>query len=236
MQKGELLYSGKAKSLFATKDNDQVIVEFRDDATAFDGAKKAALSEKGATNNAFNVHFMTLLGQHDIKTHFVEKIDATHSLFKRLEMIPIECVVRNVAAGSLCIRYGIEEGVNFSPAEFEFFLKNDELHDPLINRSHIITLGYATDAELDQLQTLTLKVNDVLLTEFDKAGLQLVDFKLEFGRHGDELVLGDEISPDGCRIWDKNTQDKLDKDRFRQDLGDVIESYQVAAKRLGVAV
>lgn len=236
MMKQQELYRGKAKTVFATDNPDHCIIEFRDDATAFDGTKKASLSDKGAVNNQFNAFMMQHLEAAGVKTHFVEQASANTSVFKRMDMIPVECVVRNKAAGSLCRRLGVDEGTDFEPPLFEFFYKSDELHDPLINDNHIIAFGWATEAEIAQMKVLTLQVNDVLKPLFAKAGMQLVDYKLEFGRFHGEIVLGDEFTPDGCRIWDSSTNEKLDKDRFRQDLGDVIESYKAVADRLGIEI
>ena len=234
MQYGELIYSGKAKSLFRTSDPEQVLVEFRDDATAFNGEKVATLTGKGAVNNQFNAFIMSYLQEHGIATHFIKTVAEDASLMQFLEMIPVECVVRNRAAGSICKRLGLHEDRIFSPPLFEFFLKDDELGDPLVTEAHILALELATADELKQLQALTLQVNDLLVPLFAKADLILVDFKLEFGRHGQQLLLGDEFSPDGCRVWDATSLEKLDKDRFRQDLGDVVASYAAIAERLGI--
>ncbi len=234
---GEELYSGKAKSVFRSENPDQYILHFRDDTSAFDGKKVEKLSDKGKVNNLFNAFIMELLAEEGIPTHFIKRLSDTDSLVKKLTMIPVECVVRNYAAGSLCKRYGIEEGTAISPPTFEFFLKNDELHDPMINDSHIVSFGWATQEQIQQMQTLTFRVNDVLKKRFDEAGMLLVDYKLEFGMADNgELTLGDEFSPDGCRIWDKTTRNKMDKDRFRQDLGNVIETYKEVAQRLGISL
>tara|TARA_R100001163_G_C5061538_1_gene198478 strand:+ start:524 stop:1240 length:717 start_codon:yes stop_codon:yes gene_type:complete len=237
MPLGEELYSGKAKSVFRSENPDQYILHFRDDTSAFDGKKVEKLSDKGKVNNLFNAFIMELLAEEGIPTHFIKRLSDTDSLVKKLTMIPVECVVRNYAAGSLCKRYGIEEGTAISPPTFEFFLKNDELHDPMINDSHIVSFGWATQEQIQQMQTLTFRVNDVLKKRFDEAGMLLVDYKLEFGMADNgELTLGDEFSPDGCRIWDKTTRNKMDKDRFRQDLGNVIETYKEVAQRLGISL
>jgi len=236
MRKGAKLYSGKAKSLYATDDDDVLVVQFRDDATAFDGQKKASLARKGLVNNHFNAFIMQHLAEAGIATHFVELLTDTESVVKKLDMIGVECVVRNIASGSLCRRYGTTEGIELAPPVFEFFLKNDALHDPLINESHITTFNWATEQDVAFMKKVTLQINEVLCTLFTAANLLLVDFKLEFGRHQGELLLGDEITPDGCRIWDADTRERLDKDRFRQDLGDVIAGYEQVAKRLGIAL
>jgi len=231
--KSDLLCEGKAKSMYLTNDDEKLIMHFRDDTSAFDGEKRAKLARKGRVNNEFNAHIMRHLATAGIKNHFEEQINETDSVVKRLEMLPIECVVRNIAAGSLCRRLGIEDGINLEPPVFEFFYKNDTLHDPMINQFHIRTFGWATDDEIIRMRELTFKVNDILKPLFANAGMLLVDYKLEFGRFDGELYLGDEFTPDGCRIWDSETREKLDKDRFRKDLGNVIESYEIVASRLG---
>jgi phosphoribosylaminoimidazole-succinocarboxamide synthase len=236
MQHGEILYQGKTKSLYRMDDPKQLLVEFRDDATAFDGTKHERLADKGAVNNQFNAFIMQHLADNGVANHFIEQVSPNESLVKHLEMLPIECVVRNVATGSLCRRLGVEEGIQLSPPLFEFFLKNDELHDPMINQYHITGFGWATADEVKQMTELTFKVNDILKPLFADAGMILVDYKLEFGRYDGQLLLGDEFTPDGCRIWDSETNEKLDKDRFRKDLGDVIQSYQIAADRLGIPI
>jgi len=234
MQKGEEIFSGKAKSVYSTDDPELFIMHFRDDTSAFDGIKVEQLADKGKVNNIFNAHIMALLAAEGIPTHFVERLSETDSLVKKLEMIPVECVVRNYAAGSLCKRYGIEEGIAIDPPTFEFFLKNDKLHDPMINDSHIISFGWAKSEHIEEMKQLTVKVNRILKELFLKADMLLVDYKLEFGLSNGILTLGDEFSPDGCRIWDKTTRNKMDKDRFRQDLGNVIETYKEVAQRLGI--
>lgn len=232
MKKGELLYSGKAKSVFLTDQDDYLILEFRDDTSAFDGKKVEKLPRKGSTNNRFNAHIMRLLSQQGIPTHFQSMLSPNESIVKRLEMLPLECVVRNRASGSLCRRLGVEQGLVLDPPVFEFFLKNDVLGDPMVNESHIATFSWATPIQVDRMKALTSEVNTILSKLFADAGMILVDYKLEFGLFGDDIVLGDEFSPDGCRIWDQQTGEKLDKDRFRQDLGNVVESYELVAKRL----
>ncbi len=234
MQKGELLYSGKAKSVYVTDEVSHLILNFRNDTSAFDGKKKESLENKGATNNAFNAFIMEKLEKEGIKTHFVQLLNENESLVKRLSMFPIECVVRNFTAGSLCRRLGIEEGKHLESPLFEFFLKNDELGDPMINDHHIIAFGWANQAQLEEMRRLSFAVNKILVPLFSDVGLLLVDFKLEFGLFEGEMRLGDEFTPDGCRLWDKETGKKLDKDRFRQSLGDVVESYQEVGKRLGI--
>lgn len=234
MQKQQELYSGKAKTVYTTEDPDRLILEFRNDTSAFDGEKLAKLDRKGMVNNKFNAFIMQKLQQAGVSTHFETLLSDQESVVKKLEMLPIECVVRNLSAGSLCRRLGVEEGQTLEPPVFEFFLKNDALHDPMINDYHILSFKWATAAEIDRMKQLTFQVNDVLKQLFLDAGLLLVDYKLEFGRFGGELVLGDEFTPDGCRLWDAETRNKLDKDRFRQGLGGVVEAYEEVAGRLGI--
>ncbi len=234
MQKQQLLYKGKAKSVYETEDNDLLILHFRDDTSALDGKRIEQLARKGVVNNRFNAFIMQKLDEAGIETHFEKQLSADEVLVKRLEMIPVECVVRNFAAGSLVRRLGLEEGQTLNPPTYELFYKDDALGDPLINESLTISLGWATQEQLDRMKELTYQVNEVLTELFATGDLMLIDFKLEFGVFHDRIVLGDEFSPDGCRIWDKKTKKKLDKDRFRQSLGDVIEGYEEVAKRIGV--
>lgn len=228
------LYAGKAKTVYTTDDPDLLVLEFRNDTSAFDGEKVEQLERKGQVNNQFNAFIMKALQAEGIETHFVDQLSRNESLVRKLDMIPVECVVRNRAAGSLCRRLGIEEGQVLDPPIFEFFLKNDALHDPMINDSHIETFGWASSDEVAQMKSLTLAVNKVLQSLFMSGDLILVDYKLEFGRFKGKVVLGDEFSPDGCRLWDAKTLEKMDKDRFRQNLGNVIESYEIVGKRIGV--
>ncbi len=234
MEKREELYAGKAKSVYYTDEADKLILLFRNDTSAFDGQKVDQLDRKGMINNRFNAFIMGLLEKEGVPTQHIKVLSDQESLVKKLDMIPVECVVRNIAAGSLCRRLGVEEGLDLIPPTFELFLKNDELHDPMINESHIRSFAWAEDAEIDEMKRLTFKVNEVLKALFLDAGLLLVDFKLEFGRFDGEIVLGDEFSPDGCRLWDSETRKKMDKDRFRQGLGGVVEAYEEVAHRLGV--
>ena len=236
MKKLQQIYSGKAKTLYKTDQAHLLIVEFRDDATAFNGVKKAQFAKKGLLNNCINAFLMQKLQEAGIVVHFEKLISSTESLVKELDMIRLECVVRNIASGSLTKRLGIKEGTELQPAIFEFFLKDDALGDPMINESHIRTFHWATEQEVATMKQLTFKVNEVLKSLFLAAGILLVDYKLEFGRFQGQLVLGDEITPDGCRLWDVKTRKILDKDRFRRDLGEVMESYEEVAKRLGVAL
>ena len=234
IKKGELITTGKAKSLYASDQNDFLIMHYRDDTSAFDGKKIESLEGKGTINNKFNAFIMEYLESEGIATHFVELLSETDSLVKRLDMAPVECVVRNVAAGSICKRLGLKEGIDLNPPTFEFFYKDDDLGDPMINEYHIKSFGWATEEQVDQMQIKTFEVNTALKKLFSEAGMILVDYKLEFGDSNGELLLGDEFTPDGCRVWDVETREKLDKDRFRQGLGDVVESYQIMARRLGV--
>ena len=236
MKKAAELYSGKAKTVYTTADPDKLILHFRDDTSAFDGERTAQLKNKGAVNNRFNATIMQKLEAAGIPTHFEKLLSEDQSLVKRLDMFPIECVVRNITTGSICKRLGVEEGLRLQTPLFEFFLKNDALHDPMINEDHATVFGWAGAAELREMREQTLRVNHTLGPLFADAGLVLVDFKLEFGRCGEHILLGDEFTPDGCRIWDSETGKKLDKDRFRRELGGVVEAYQEAAMRLGMDI
>jgi phosphoribosylaminoimidazole-succinocarboxamide synthase len=234
MQKQAEIYSGKAKSVFGTDDPDRFVLLFRDDTSAFDGRRIDQLDRKGMVNNKFNAFIMDELEKNGIPTHFEKLLSDQECLVKKLDMIPVECVVRNVAAGSLCKRLGVKEGQTLTPPTFELFLKNDEMHDPMVNEYHCRSFGWASDEQLNEMKRLSFKINKVLTELFDAADMILVDFKLEFGTFHGKIVLGDEFSPDGCRIWDKQTRNKMDKDRFRQELGNVIETYEEVGKRLGV--
>ena len=234
MEKRDELYAGKAKSVYTTDDADKLIMLFRDDTSAFDGKKKEALARKGAVNNQFNAAIMEKLKAAAIPCHFEKMLSPVESLVKKLDMIPVECVVRNIAAGSICRRLGVEEGLELNPPTFEFFLKNDDLGDPMVNDYHIRSFGWATDEQVAQMKTLTFQVNEVLKQLFLDGGMLLVDYKLEFGVFNGEVLLGDEFSPDGCRLWDKDSREKLDKDRFRQGLGGVVEAYEEVGRRLGM--
>jgi len=236
IEKKELLSEGKAKSLYSTSNNGELLMVYRDDTSAFDGKKTEALKGKGEINNRFNAFIMEYLSNNGVNTHFLKETSNNESLVKSLDMLPVECVVRNIATGSLCRRLGVEQGLKFENPLFEFFLKNDELGDPLINDNHIIAFDWGTQVEIDKMKEMTFKINELLCSLFDNAGLILVDYKVEYGRHLEELILGDEFTPDGCRIWDKETGESLDKDRFRKDLGDVVESYQIVAHKLGISL
>ncbi|MCE8033413.1 phosphoribosylaminoimidazolesuccinocarboxamide synthase [Billgrantia tianxiuensis] len=234
MEKRQELYAGKAKSVYATDDPDLLVLHFRDDTSAFDGERMESLARKGMVNNRFNAFIMEKLAAAGIPTHFEKRLSDTESLVKKLEMIPVECVVRNIAAGGLVKRLGVEEGRELTPPTFELFLKNDALHDPMINESLAETFGWATPEQLAEMKSLTFKVNEVLKQLFADGDLLLVDYKLEFGLFKGRIVLGDEFSPDGCRLWDAKTRNKMDKDRFRQGLGGVIEAYEEVGRRIGV--
>lgn len=234
MKKQDILFKGKAKTVYSTDDPDKLVLHFRNDTSAFDGEKIEQLERKGMVNNRFNAFIMQKLEQAGIPTQFEKLLGDDDVLVKRLDMIPVECVVRNIAAGSIVRRLGVEEGMDLNPPTFEFFLKNDALHDPMINDYHIRSFNWATQDEIAKMKELTFKVNEVLSKLFKDAGLLLVDYKLEFGRYKGQVMLGDEFSPDGCRLWDAKSREKLDKDRFRQGLGGVVEAYEEVAHRLGV--
>jgi len=238
MEKRQELYRGKAKTVYATDDPNLLVMHYRDDVSAFDGVKVAQLDGKGETNNRINAYVMGRLAGSGVKTHFVRVLNERESLVKAMRMLPVECVVRNVCAGSMAKRYGIAEGTKLAEPIFEFFLKSDALHDPLCNDEHIRVLGWATSAEITQMKALTHKVNGVLKPLFADAGIDLVDYKLEFGHPVSDpagpIVLGDEFTPDGCRLWDAKTGEKMDKDRFRRDLGSVIDYYREVGRRIGV--
>ena len=237
MEKRDELYRGKARTVYYTDDSDKLILHFRNDTSAFDGEKIEQLERKGEVNNKFNHFIMTKLEEAGIATQVEALVSDTESLVKKLDMIPVECVVRNLSAGSLVRRLGVEEGKELNPPIFEFFLKNDALHDPMVNDYHILSFGWATEAQIAEMKALTFKVNSVLKALFDDAGMLLVDYKLEFGVDKDgNIVLGDEFTPDGCRLWDKETRKKMDKDRFRQGLGSVVETYIEVAERLGLSL
>ena len=236
MKKLAELYRGKAKTVHTTENPDLLILEFRNDTSAFDGLRIEQLERKGIVNNKFNYFIMTKLQEAGIPTQVETLLSDTEVIVKKLDMIPVECVVRNRAAGSLVKRLGVEEGKVLNPPTFELFLKNDALHDPMVNESHCKTFGWATDEQLSTMKALSFKINSILTDLFDKAGFILVDYKLEFGLFKGEITLGDEFSPDGCRLWEKETLKKMDKDRFRQGLGGVIEAYEEVATRIGVAL
>ena len=233
MEKKEQLYEGKAKKVFATEDPQLLIVSYKDDATAFNGLKKGTISGKGVINNRMSNYLMSLLEKDGVPTHFVEELSERETLVKKVSIVPLEVIVRNIAAGSFAKRYGLEEGRAFAQPSVEFSYKNDALGDPLMADSHVFALGLASQEELAIIKTYALKVNAFLKSFWDERGVTLVDFKLEFGRLADgTIVLADEISPDTCRLWDKATGEKLDKDRFRRDLGGVEAAYEEIMRRL----
>lgn len=234
VQKTTELYRGKAKTVYHTTDENMLVLHFRNDTSAFDGERIEQLDRKGMINNKFNFFIMQKLEQAGIPTQAEQLLSDDEVLVKKLTMIPVECVIRNYAAGSLVRRLGVSEGQQLTPPTFELFLKNDALHDPMVNESLAVSFGWATAEQLAEMKRLTYKANEVLSALFDAAGMLLVDFKLEFGLFNGQIVLGDEFSPDGCRLWDKATRKKLDKDRFRQGLGGVVEAYEEVAQRLGV--
>jgi len=232
MKKGKQIYEGKAKKLYETDDKNLYIQEFKDDATAFDATKRGTIKNKGIVNNRISAKMFELLEKNGVKTHFIKLLSDREMLVKRLEIIPVEVTIRNIVAGGMAKMLGLEEGIRIKEPVLEYHYKNDKLHDPLFNEYHIRALSLATDGELEKIKSYSFGINDVLRDFFSKKGLELVDFKLEFGRHKGEILLGDEISPDTCRLWDKATQKKMDKDRFRRDLGDVEETYQEVLKRI----
>lgn len=232
MENSVLLYEGKAKKIYSTDKKDEVIVYYKDDATAFNGIKKAEIENKGVLNNSITSMLFELLEKKGIKTHFIKKIDDRSQLCKRVEIVPLEVIVRNVAAGSMAKRYGIAEGTKLKTTVLELSYKNDELGDPLINDYHSVAMGLATFEELLEIYNLASEINDILKEVFLKQDINLIDFKLEFGRLNGEILLADEISPDTCRFWDVNTGEKLDKDRFRRDLGNVTEAYEEILSRI----
>ncbi len=232
MQKGEFLYEGKAKKIFRTDDPSRLLVEYKDDATAFDGVKKDKLEDKGILNNRLSAIFFGLLEEKGIETHYIETISEREMLVKALEIIPVEVIVRNIAAGSISKRLGIPEGTPLNKTVIEFSLKDDALHDPMINHYHIYSMDLATAEEMAVIEAEALKVNEILIPYLKEKGITLVDFKLEFGRHEGRVILGDEISPDTCRFWDSSSGEKLDKDRFRRDLGGVVDAYREVLRRL----
>ena len=233
MEKKEQLYEGKAKKVFATEDPDLLIVSYKDDATAFNGLKKGTITGKGVINNQMSNRLMTLLGSKGIPTHLVQELNTRETLVKKVSIVPLEVIVRNIAAGSFSKRYGVEEGVVFDAPTLEFSYKNDALGDPLLNTRHALALKLATPEEIKTIEDYSLRINEILKEFWACCGVTLVDFKLEFGRLSDgTIVLADEISPDTCRLWDSTTKEKLDKDRFRRDMGGVEEAYATIMARL----
>ena len=240
MNKGKKIYEGKAKILYETKDKDLIIQHFKDDATAFNNLKKANVEGKGVLNNRISEYILTNLSQCGIKTHFIKRINMREQLIKKAEIFPIEFIVRNIATGSLTKRLGISEGTVLEKPLLEYCFKKDELNDPIISKEHIFSFGWATEKDIKIIDRMTLRINDLLVGMFRGIGIKLVDFKIEYGKTWDKdtektvILLADEISPDTCRLWDSKTEKKLDKDRFRKDLGDLIPAYTEVAKRLGI--
>ena len=233
MEKRNLIYEGKAKKVFETDDENIVLVSYKDDATAFNGLKKGTITGKGAINNKVTNFMMQILEKAGIKTHFVEELSDRETLVKKVSIVPLEVIIRNISAGSFAKRYGVEEGIVFAEPTIEFSYKNDDLGDPLINAYHAIALNLATREEIEQIKAMAFKTNEIMKEYFLSIGVELVDFKLEFGKTSDgEIVLADEISPDTCRLWDVNTNEKLDKDRFRRDLGDLVQGYEEVLARM----
>ncbi|MBI4379043.1 MAG: phosphoribosylaminoimidazolesuccinocarboxamide synthase [Nitrospinae bacterium] len=232
MRKIEKLYEGKAKILYSTEEPGKLIQYFKDDATAFNARKKGTIKEKGILNNKISSRLFELLENEGIKTHFIERVSDRDMLVKRVEIIPIEVVIRNVAAGSLSQRMGIDEGANLKDTILEFYYKSDRLGDPMINEYHIKAFSLATEREIEFIKVMALKINRFLLRYFDNKGIRLIDFKLEFGRYDGEVLLADEITPDGCRLWDKESGERMDKDRFRRDMGKIEEAYLEVYERI----
>ena len=234
MEKLDMLYEGKAKKVYATENPNLVIVDYKDDATAFNGLKKGTIVGKGAINNRMTNFLLKRVEENGVPTHFVEELSERETVVKKVDIVPLEVIVRNVAAGSFSKKLGIEEGTVLKCPTLEFSYKNDELGDPFINSYYALGLGLATKEEIDKITEYAFKVNEVLTDYFKGIGIQLIDFKVEFGRYNGKIILADEISPDTCRLWDMNTREKLDKDRFRRDLGSVEAAYQEVFKRLGI--
>lgn len=235
MEKKEQLYEGKAKKVFATSDPDLCIVSYKDDATAFNGEKKGTILGKGVVNNRMSNFMFKLLEEKGIKTDFVEELNDRETVLKKVEIVPLEVIVRNKAAGSLSKRLGLPEGTVMKVPVLEFCYKDDDLGDPMVNEYHILAADLATKEEIDQISEMALKINEIMVAFFKECNVDLIDFKIEFGRFHGEILLADEISPDTCRFWDMDTQEKLDKDRFRRDMGGVEEAYAEMMKRIGLA-
>lgn len=233
MEKLEMVYEGKAKKVYTTDDADKIVIYYKDDATAFNGLKKGQIADKGVMNNTITSFLFELLEKNGIKTHFEKKLSDREQLCKKVTIVPLEVITRNVAAGSMAKRLGLEEGMELKAPVFEISYKNDELGDPLINDYHAIAIGLATPEELKTIYDMTAKINEILKAFFLEKGVKLIDFKLEFGKFHDEIILADEISPDTCRFWDAKTNEKLDKDRFRRDLGNVEQAYIEIINRIG---
>lgn len=232
MVKMDMLYEGKAKQVYKTDKADEYIVYYKDDATAFNGVKKDQLTDKGVVNNSISSIMFEILKEKGIESHYIKKLSEREMLVKKVEIVPLEVIVRNISAGSMAKRLGIEEGLVFEQPVFELCYKEDALGDPLINEDHAIALKLATREEIDTIKSETMKINEEMKDFFMKAGLKLIDFKLEFGRCGGKVILADEISPDTCRLWDVETNEKMDKDRFRRDMGSVIDKYKEVLTRI----
>lgn len=232
MEKLKQIYEGKAKKLYETEDGDLLIQEFKDDATAFDATKRGTIVNKGVINNKLSEKIFMMLSKKGIPTHFVKRLNDRDMLVKRVKIVPLEVTIRNIVAGGMAKLLGLEEGIVLKNPVFEYHFKEDKLHDPLINDYHALALGIATEKELKTIEKYSFKINDLLKKFFDSKNLILVDFKLEFGRHKGKIILADEISPDTCRLWDKTTKEKLDKDRFRRDLGNVEGAYEEVLRRV----
>lgn len=235
MEKKELLYEGKAKKVYTTENPDVLIVDYKDDATAFNGVKKGTIVGKGVVNNRMANHIFKMLEEKGIPTHFIEELSDRETAVKKVEIVPLEVIVRNVAAGSFSKKLGIEEGFRLLSPTLEFSYKNDELGDPMINDYYAVAIGAATREEIDKITELVFKINEILVDYFKSIKVDLIDFKVEFGRYKGQIILADEISPDTCRFWDSETHEKLDKDRFRRDLGHVEEAYEEIYRRIGLA-
>ena len=235
MEKKELLYEGKAKKVYTTENPDVLIVDYKDDATAFNGVKKGTSVGKGVVNNRMTNHIFKMLEEKGFPTHFIEELSDRETAVKKVEIVPLEVIVRNVAAGSFSKKLGIEEGFRLLSPTLEFSYKNDELGDPMINDYYAVAIGAATREEIDKITELVFKINEILVDYFKSIKVDLIDFKVEFGRYKGQIILADEISPDTCRFWDSETHEKLDKDRFRRDLGHVEEAYEEIYRRIGLA-
>lgn len=234
MEKKELLYEGKAKKVYTTEDPDVLIVSYKDDATAFNGLKKGTIVGKGAINNRMTNYIFKKLEEKGVPTHLIEELNDRETAVKKVEIVPLEVIIRNFSAGSFAKKMGMEEGIKFLQPTLEFSYKNDELGDPFINRYYALALGLATQEEIDAITKYAFQVNEVMQEYFASLNIELIDFKIEFGRYHGQIILADEVSPDTCRLWDKDTHEKLDKDRFRRDLGNVEDAYQEVFRRLGI--
>ena len=234
MKKVELLYEGKAKKVYTTEDPDVLIVDYKDDATAFDGQKKGTIVGKGAINNRMTNHIFKLFEKDGIPTHYIEELSDRETAVKKVEIIPLEVIIRNITAGSFAKKMGMEEGIVLKRPTLEFSYKNDDLHDPFINRYYALALDLATEEEINTIEKYAFQVNEIMKQYFGSLGIDLVDFKIEFGLYKGQVILADEVSPDTCRLWDKETHEKLDKDRFRRDMGNVEDAYNEVFRRLGI--